>query len=240
MHNFTFNLPAPSTPLASSPSTDVLRASVLTTTTEVSYAYPYADDPFTRHARPSSAYLGPPTAFLMPNGQGASGRSQPELGSGLNGGGGGGQITYHGVCLTVWSHADAERSGAIRRTLEAGRARKESAQSSLVRPNSRRRGGTTASDATSDPAIQARRRAKLSGRGPGGGGGTEGETDLDGETDGEGGGVSESDYEVGSTVGHTPGESTLFLPGDAVFWLPYALSEWPCGILHITLTGERS
>ena len=55
VHNFTFTLPAPSTPLASSPSTDLLRASVLTTNTDVtSYAYPYTDDPFAR-ARPSSA-----------------------------------------------------------------------------------------------------------------------------------------------------------------------------------------
>ena len=236
MHNFTFTLPAPSTPLAPSPSTDVLRASVLTTTTDVSYAYPYTDDPFTRHARPSSAYLGPPTAFLMPNGQSASARSQPELGTGLNGGGAsGGQITYHGVCLTVWSHADGERSAAIRRTLEAGRARKESAQSSLVRPGSRR----TGREGTSEPAMQGRRRAKVSGRGPWGGAGTDGETDLDPETDGEGGGVSESDYEVASTVGHTPGESTLFLPGDAVFWLPYGLSEWPSSILGWTVDEKR-
>ncbi|KAI1797896.1 DENN domain-containing protein [Ganoderma leucocontextum] len=244
VHNFTFTLPAPSTPLAPSPSTDMLRASVLTTTTDVSFAYPYADDPFTRHARPSSAYLGPPTSFLLPNGQSASARSQPELGSALNSGGNG-QITYHGVCLTVWSHADAERSAAIRRTLEAGRARKESAQSSLVRPGSRRRGGPSASDATSDPAIQARRRAKLSARGPWGGAGTDAETDLDPETDGEGGAVSESDYEVASTVGHTPGESTLFLPGDAVFWLPYALtlvSRFPIYDLmrdYLTLSWAR-
>ena len=63
----------------------------------------------------------------------------------------------------------------------------------------------------------------MSARGPWGAG-TDAETDM--ETDGEGGAVSESDYEVASTVGHTPGESTLFLPGDTVFWLPYALSEW--------------
>jgi hypothetical protein len=37
-------------------------------------------------------------------------------------------VTYHGVGLTVWSHADAERSLAIRRTLETGCARKESAR----------------------------------------------------------------------------------------------------------------
>ena len=75
VHNFTFTLPAPSTPLASSPSTDLLRASVLTTNTDVtSYAYPYTDDPFAR-ARPSSAYLGPSSSsFLSPNGHTPAGR----------------------------------------------------------------------------------------------------------------------------------------------------------------------
>lgn len=37
--------------------------------------------------------------------------------------------------------------------------------------------------------------------------------------------ISESDYDVASTV-HNPGESTLFLPADSVFWLPYALSKF--------------
>lgn len=51
---------------------------------------------------------------------------------------------------------------------------------------------------------------------------TDAETDMETEADGA---VSESDFDVASTVGHGPGESTLFLPGDTVFWLPYALSE---------------
>ena len=222
MHNFTFTLPAPAAPLASSPSTDVLRASVLTTNTDVSFAYPYSEDPFVR-ARPSSAYLGPST-FLSPNGHNASGRAANDSGAGV---GNNAQVTYHGVCLTVWSHADAERTAAIRRTLEAGRARKESAQSLVA---SRRRGH--GADGT-DPVSQARRRAKMSARGPWGAG-TDAETDM--ETDGEGGAVSESDYEVASTVGHTPGESTLFLPGDTVFWLPYALSE--CRFLFGSVRGR--
>jgi hypothetical protein len=119
----------------------------------------------------------------------------------------------------VWSHADAERSAAIRRALEAGRSRKESAQSLIT---ARLKG--LRADAQ-DPTLQARRNAKRSGRGPWVAGGTDGETDLDAETDG---GISESDYEVGSIgQSHNPGESTLFLPGDAVFWLPYALSRLP-------------
>jgi len=118
----------------------------------------------------------------------------------------------------VWSHADAERSAAIRRTLEANRSRKESAQSLVTT-----RLKSLRADAQ-DPTIQARRNSKRGGRGPWttNGATTDGETDIDGETDG---GVSESDYEVGSRLSHNPGESTLFLPGDTVFWLPYALSK---------------
>lgn len=223
VHNFTFTLPAPSTPLAPNPSTDMLRASVLTSTTDprssiLSYPYPYTDDPFARHARPSSAYLGPPSGLLSPH---MPASRTAELGTNVMKSGANNNITYHGVCLTVWSHADAERTSAIRRTLEVGRARKESAQS-LVSTRLRSTGSAGA-----DPAVQARRRAKNSARVPWGAG-TDVETDLDPETDGEGGAVSESDFEVASTVGHTPGESTLFLPGDTVFWLPYALSRCPC------------
>ena len=82
-----------------------------------------------------------------------------------------------------------------------------------------------ARSAQNAPRARARRRAK---RGMWGAG-TDGETDFEGaETDAEfdAGAISESDYEVASTVGHGPGESTLFLPGDTVFWLPYALSKF--------------
>lgn len=182
----------------------------------MTFPYPYTDDPFSRNARPSSAFLGPPSGMLTPHGHsaGASGVGSSSK-SQLSGGSTGGMITYHGVCLTVWSHADAERTTAIRRTLEASRARKESANS-LVHSS---RGKSTHGSVHS-----GRRRGRKAPWGPG----TDGETDMEGaETDGdmEGGAVSESDFEVASTVGHGPGESTLFLPGDTVFWLPYALSE---------------
>lgn len=130
-------------------------------------------------------------------------------------------ITYHGVCLTVWSHADAERSTAIRRTLEASRSRKESAQSIVASRlrNLRAEVSGSTSDIP-DPTIQARRTTKRNARGPW----ADAETDgADTEADGA---MSESDFEVASTVGHGPGESTLFLPGDTVFWLPYALSKY--------------
>ncbi|KAJ7092723.1 AEX-3 domain-containing protein [Mycena epipterygia] len=207
IHTFTFTLPAPNTPLAPTPSGDLLRASVLSadnrTSSAPSYAYPYTDDPF---VRPSSAYLGPPSLLGHSSTQVAAPRSQPESASSST-------VTYHGVCLTVWSHADAERSNAIRRTLEAGRSRKESAQSIVASRIKNLRADVA--DPT-DPTLLARRHAKKGARGPWA------DAETDAETDGA---ASESEFEGASTVGgHGPGESTLFLPGDTVFWLPYALT----------------
>ncbi|KAI0275070.1 hypothetical protein BC834DRAFT_815136 [Gloeopeniophorella convolvens] len=222
VHTFSFTLPAPYTPLAPSPSMGLLRSSVLSTTTSdrpmsnVTSLFPY-HDPFS-NARPSSAFLGPPGFF--PHGT-SSNPGVDQLGASVGvatSDAPGSTVTYHGVCLTVWSHADAERSAAIRRTLEASRSRKESAQSLVAARLKNLR-----ADAQ-DPALHARRSSKRSGRGPWGGNGgtTDGETDMDAETDG---GISESDYEVASIgPSHNPGESTLFLPGDTVFWLPYALT----------------
>ncbi|KAF9526486.1 AEX-3 domain-containing protein [Crepidotus variabilis] len=217
VHTFTFTLPAPNTPLAPTPSGDLLRASVLTNgdnrSSAATFAYPYADDPF---VRPSSAYLGPPS--LLGNGPhsapaGVSGANAGNMNQPTNN-----TVTYHGVCLTVWSHADAERSTAIRRTLEAGRSRKESAQSAMTARLKNLRADVSGSTSdTQDPTSQARKQARRSSRGPWA------DAETDGETDAEGA-VSESDFEIASTVGHTPGESTLFLPGDTVFWLPYALT----------------
>ncbi|KAH9004017.1 hypothetical protein EDB86DRAFT_2886260 [Lactarius hatsudake] len=215
VHTFSFTLPAPSTPLAPSSSMGLLRTSVLSAspsdrpTSNATSLFPYHDG-FSQTPH-SSSFLGLPNLF--PPGHGST-TGVDQLGAGGVAGtpdAPGSTITYHGVCLTVWSHADAERSAAIRRTLEANRSRKESAQSLNLRADAQ------------DPTLQARRNSKRSGRGPwvANGAATDGETDIDGETDG---GVSESDYEVGSRQSHNPGESTLFLPGDAVFWLPYALT----------------
>ncbi|KAL1706235.1 AEX-3 domain-containing protein [Schizophyllum commune] len=207
VHTFTFTLPAPSTPLAPTPSGDLLRASVLSSgdnrSSMLTHAYPYSDDPF---ARPSSAYLGPPSLLGRAASTSGHGPLPTEATASPT-------VTYHGVCLTVWSHADAERSNAIRRTLEAGRSRKESALSSRLK---NLRADITQDGA--DPRLQARRTQRKGSRGPWGDAETDAETDADGA-------VSESDFEVASTVnGHGPGESTLFLPGDTVFWLPYALT----------------
>lgn len=217
IHTFTFTLPAPSTPLAPAPSdVGLLRSSVLTadrSSAAPTFNYPYTDDPFA-NARPSSAYLGPlPVASPSP-------MYEKQAAAGV---GGSGTITYHGVCLTVWSHADAERSAAIRRTLEAGRVRKESAQSLVASRLKVLRSSVGPGSTGNSTGESCRRVGKRSTRGPWPG--------TDGETDGEGaetdaGAISESDFDVASTVGgHGPGESTLFLPGDTVFWLPYALCE---------------
>lgn len=234
IHTFTFTLPAPNTPLAPTPSGDLLRASVLSSadnrSSAATFAYPYADDPF---ARPSSAYLGPPS-LLGHNNQHNSSAVTGTNSNDVNHQSAGSTVTYHGVCLTVWSHADAERSSAIRRTLEAGRSRKESAQSLVAARLKNLRAdvsGTTSDGA--DPTTQARRSAKKSARGPWG------DVDTDGgETDAEGA-MSESDFEVASTVGHGPGESTLFLPGDTVFWLPYALSKLVPSLSKLDLNAAR-
>lgn len=225
VHTFTFTLPAPSTPLAPVPSdVGLLRSSVLTgdrSSATPSFAYPYTDDPFA-HARPSTAFLGPPSVLAPPPTSSSSPLYEKQASTVV---GSSGTVTYHGVCLTVWSHADAERSTAIRRTLEAGRSRKESAQSLVASRLKVLRSSIGPGSAAGSPGEPARRPSKRSGRGPWVG--------TDGETDGEGaetdaGAISESDFDIASTVnGHGPGESTLFLPGDTVFWLPYALGEYP-------------
>ncbi|TFY51918.1 hypothetical protein EVJ58_g10308 [Rhodofomes roseus] len=109
VHTFTYTLPAPATPLAPSASTDLLRASVMTSNSDpraslLSFPYPYGDDPF-HAARPSSAYLGP------------SGHGSADLGQGAKSASAN-QITYHASASPSGPHADAERTSAIRRTLE--------------------------------------------------------------------------------------------------------------------------
>jgi nicotinamide N-methyltransferase len=221
VHTFTFELPAATNPYGASPSGDLLRNSVFTGGAGPAFSAPATPmlgpgaggphsflhaDPY---ARPSSMVLG-----------GAHGGGPPLARSTSVGGAGGaasapasGDVTYHGVCLTVWSHADAERTAAIRRALDGGRMRKESAHSLRA---ARLRTLRTQAGASSTPRASSRRRRRAY---------SDVETEPDGETDA--GGITESEYDGASTVGHAPGESTVFLPGDAVFWLPYALSKLP-------------
>ncbi|KAL0071973.1 hypothetical protein AAF712_000896 [Marasmius tenuissimus] len=213
VHSFTFNLPAPNNSLGSSPSGDLLRTSLLINgASTASFPHAFPDDPF---AKPSSAYLGPPSLIGHGSGSGQNNALPTDPSTSSSG-----TVTYHGVCLTVWSHADAERSAAIRRTLEASRSRKESAQSLIAsRIKNLRADASGFGDHHSDPTLQARKSARRHSRGPWADMDTDG-----GETEPEGA-MSDTDFEVASTVGgHNPGESTLFLPGDTVFWLPYALT----------------
>lgn len=179
------------------------------------------DDPFSR-AQPSTAFLGPsPGLHETPTTNNISGTPGAPKSSST--------ITYHGVCLTVWSHADAERTAAIRRTLEStasNRSRKESSQS-LVAARLRSLRGETGGPR--DVTLQARKKTRSSAKSPWGAT-TDAETDAETDLDGQ---ISESDYDVASTV-HNPGESTLFLPVDSVFWLPYALSKSTPHAMHIS------
>ena len=155
--------------------------------------------------RPSSTYLGPSSATA----QEALTSSKPPT------------VQYYGVCLTVWSHADQERSLAIRRTLEAAsRARKESGP---IPSNA----GGVGKPPSFDPSTMAKRMAKRSLWS-----GTDGETDAETEE-----GASESDMDNASKVG----ESTLFLPGDTVsFFLSHPIVVSYPGFLLGFLVALRS
>ncbi|KZT44375.1 hypothetical protein SISSUDRAFT_976953 [Sistotremastrum suecicum HHB10207 ss-3] len=191
VHTFTFTLPTQSsTYTRSSLAPPSERNSGYSTS---AYPYFHSDDPFAG-PRPSSSYIGVTPPHPEPAQNTASDASMS---------------TWHGVCLTVWSHADAERSAAIRRALESSnsRARKESAQSVMsaklrgLRSDRKRKGVPWSTNS-------------------GNGTTTDGDVATDGETEGDA--ISESEFDASSTRG--PGGSTLFLPGDAVFWLPYALT----------------
>ncbi|KDQ05918.1 hypothetical protein BOTBODRAFT_122115 [Botryobasidium botryosum FD-172 SS1] len=191
VHTFTFQLQHSNHgPMHSSNSG--LRTSVLSNTTGMSadrssmntYPYPESSIP-----QPSSAFLGPPPDLAQ--------ESAKEN-----------MTTYHAVCLTVWSHADEERSVAIRRALEnaaggAGRSRHISRASKI---------SSTSSSTGVTESIATRKKKRA---GPW-------STEVE-ESDTEG--VSESDADgFGGPNGRGAGASSLFLPQNTVFWLPYALT----------------
>jgi nicotinamide N-methyltransferase len=121
VHSFTFSLPQVTNPYGVSASGDPFRGSTFQDGMGGGGPSFLAADPF---ARPSSAMIGPPvmsTARSMPGSPITD--SRPDPSSSAEEG-----TAYYGVCLTVWSHADAERTAAIRRALE-GRARKGSVHS---------------------------------------------------------------------------------------------------------------
>ena len=182
VHSFTFTLPN-STGVTGRSASD-LRSSVYTSTTH--NGTDYRGDPMLI-ARPSSTYLGPP---LTPAAQEALAAESAQA------------TTYHGVCLTVWSHADEERATAIRRIIERnGRARDVIPPVPSL-PHLREAGIITKRSDLSNGTPRPKSRGPWS----------EGETDA--ETDGA---LSESDWEGTARSGNVGG-STLFLPGDTVSW----------------------
>jgi len=179
VHSFTFTLPNSSGVGRSA--TD-LRSSVYTSTTH--NGTDYRGDPMLI-ARPSSSYLGPP---LTPAAQEALAAESAQA------------TTYHGVCLTVWSHADEERATAIRRIIERNGRAREAIPPVPSLPHLREAGIITKRSDLSNGTGRPKSRGPWS----------EGETDA--ETDGA---LSESDWEGTARSGNVGG-STLFLPGDTV------------------------
>ena len=179
---FTFTLPNSNSGGVTGRSASDLRSSVYTSTTH--NGTDYRGDPMLI-ARPSSTYLGPP---LTPAAQEALAAESAQA------------TTYHGVCLTVWSHADEERATAIRRIIERnGRARDVIPPVPSL-PHLREAGIITKRSDLSNGTPRPKSRGPWS----------EGETDA--ETDGA---LSESDWEGTARSGNVGG-STLFLPGDTV------------------------
>jgi EEF1A N-terminal glycine/lysine methyltransferase len=161
--------------------------------------------------RPSSTYLGPPAGYHGGENHHANATAAAAHEKANS-------TTYHGVCLTVWSHADEERSAAIRRTLEtAASARRRNAKVSMSSIATSVAGTSIISGPPGKSSMNGRARKKS---GPWSG------TDAE-ESETDGGAMSESDADFSSTFGGNPhgaGASTLFLPQNTVFWLPYALS----------------
>ncbi|KAG8741009.1 hypothetical protein FRC10_003468 [Ceratobasidium sp. 414] len=196
-HTFTFQIPAnassgvPQSHSAQTAHLPGLRNSVMSSSTTATYNHPYVDPTL---PRPSSTYLGPPSSAHLPPSTSPTSTSDPSGDRGL--------VTYHGVCLTVWSHADEERSLAIRRALESA-------------ARSRRGSGASAGTATPNTPL---RRTKGSATSPGGPWTDAEESETDAFS------MSESDAEVMNPNGVGMGASNLFLPQNTVFWLPYALT----------------
>ena len=192
VHTFTFQLPGTSDG-PSATSNGILRTSMLSTTTNGERSMhgnsPYMDPAF---PRPSSTYLGPANTFT-------SAAAPPDASS---------IIPYYGVCLTVWSHADEDRSAAIRRTLE------EAARHRNGGPGGSRSPKVSSVSTDTDPG------GKVSGmkkKKPNPWSATEAEdSELGSDIDGHAGLTQPGD---------NPVVSTLFLPPNTVFWLPYALSK---------------
>lgn len=234
VHTFTFTLPTVSDG-PSTTSNGILRTSILSTTTAglgdrgTTSNFPYMDPSY---PRPSSTYLGPSAATAGLGGTAFDPTGTPGSEAITPG------TTYHGVCLTVWSHADEERTGAIRRTLElAARSLRPSNattanigggsrhhHSSASRMNRKVSGTSSVDTNRNGTGIRSKKKSTPWS--------TTEASELDTQTDGDVDLDAFSDVEpglLGGPSGGAPGTTTsLFLPPNTVFWLPYALSESIC------------
>ncbi|KAF8308867.1 hypothetical protein DL93DRAFT_2063479 [Clavulina sp. PMI_390] len=229
VHTFTFALASSATDdgMPHTHANGLMRTSILSATTTAdnrtaagaSTYNPYMDPSL---PRPSSTYLGP-TAGVGTPGVGAFDPNSLRGGVGTLAGGAVPGTTYYGVCLTVWSHADEERTAAIRRTLEAaarnrGTSTVGGAAQNGVGGSGAATGKGTRLNKYSTATTVSSRKSKKSGVG-----GPWSATDVD-DTDADVDGFSDADMSGMSLGGLGVGASTLFLPPNTVFWLPYALT----------------
>ncbi|KAG8982933.1 hypothetical protein FRB90_006452, partial [Tulasnella sp. 427] len=207
IHSFTFSVPT-TRDLTAPVSSSHLRASVFSTTTAASGTIgdrnSYLGQPSLGHGMhlgiPGGSHIGlsPPELDLNPS----ESNVPPK------------ETMFHGVCLTVWSHADEERTAAIRRTLETAayarsRAHKVSMSSmaTSIAPSVATSTGRSAAGKSNRPR---KRSTPWSG------------TEMD-ESETDAGAMTESEADFSGNADGA-GASTLFLPQNTVFWLPYALT----------------
>ncbi|KAG8911298.1 hypothetical protein FRC01_005792, partial [Tulasnella sp. 417] len=207
IHSFTFSVPT-SRDLTAPVSSSHLRASVFSTTTNASGTIgdrnSYLGQPGLGHGMhlgiPGGSHIGLPPPDLDLNT--ADPNATPK------------ETMYHGVCLTVWSHADEERTAAIRRTLEtAAYARSRThkvSMSSMATSIAPSVATSTGRSTNGNPNRPRKRSMPWSG------------TEVD-ESETDAGAMTESEADFSGNADGA-GASTLFLPQNTVFWLPYALT----------------
>ncbi|KAG8909888.1 DNA polymerase zeta, partial [Tulasnella sp. 408] len=206
IHSFTFSVPT-TRDLTAPASASHLRASVFSTTTAASGTIgdrnSYLGQPGLGHGMhlgiPGGSHIGLPPPDLDLNT--ADPNATPK------------ETMYHGVCLTVWSHADEERTAAIRRTLEtAAYARSRThkvSMSSMATSIAPSVATSTGRSTNGNPNRPRKRSMPWSG------------TEVD-ESETDAGAMTESEADFAGNADGA-GASTLFLPQNTVFWLPYAL-----------------
>ncbi|KAG8969069.1 hypothetical protein FRC05_001222 [Tulasnella sp. 425] len=207
IHSFTFSVPT-TRDLTAPASASQLRASVFSTTTAASGTVgdrnSYLGHPGMSHGMhlgiPGGSHIGLAPPELDVN---STDPNNPPK-----------ETMYHGVCLTVWSHADEERTAAIRRTLETAayaRSRTHKVSMSSMATSIAPSVATSTGRSANGTANRPRKRSM-----PWSG------TEMD-ESETDAGAMTESEADFSGNADGA-GASTLFLPQNTVFWLPYALT----------------